>query len=287
MHVSVIAKLSVIAAIAMAISAGCANWVANEASQSTAELPFTPVGQSPGSLVVEVSFVELALDSLAESELNDSIWQWIDETKIDAAQRGRLLANGIRAGFVSNEDQFRRRLNAATVASDVIDEFLAEAEVKSDLAQGSKRLPLRFGQRYELPLRQPIEGSVVTLVNLAGDAVGQTLLRPQPVFAITARRSTHVNQVEIQFRPEIQHGTARQSWVASDSAFRIETRRETWSLPELDLDITAGQADLLIIAADLPARGLGKQMLTGIGSDQSVQQVLLLIDIAHVPSVLP
>ena len=259
------------------------NWKASDSILSGSDTPLTEVGQSPHTPVIEVSFVAIKMET-EDRDLADGIWQWVDETKIDAVQRHRLLANGIRAGFVSNEDQFRRRLAGETVQSDVVNQFLSEASVNSDLSQGSERLPLRFGRRYELPLRQPTEGNDITLLSLDDGPIGRTLVRPQHMFAITAGRGTNAKQIELQFRPEIQHGDAKQKWITSDSAFRIDTRRDTWSLPELDLDVTAGRGDLLVITADTPPRGLGRKMLTGAGSDQAQQQMLLLIEVIQVGS---
>jgi hypothetical protein len=268
-------------AMLVVVTFGCANWKASEAGLSNTESALTDLGQSSRSPAIEVSFIGMTLDS-EDNDRSDGIWQWVDETKIDAGQRRRLLANGIRVGFVSNEDQFRRRLESETVGTDVVDEFLSQASIKSDLSHGTERLPLRFGRRYELPLRQPVEGTEVTLLRIDGETIGQTLVRPQHILGVTAQRATSPNQIELLFRPEIQHGDAKQKWISSDSAFRIDTRRDTWSLPELDLSVNASESDLLVITADTPAHGLGKQMLTGSGSDQAQQQVLLLIDVAQV-----
>ena len=71
-----------------------------------------------------------------------------------------------------------------------------------------------------------------------------------------------------------------------EAALRIDTRRETWSIPELDLNLTASEQDTLVIAATTPATGLGKKMLTGTGSDHDQEQVLVLVHIAQVPTAV-
>jgi len=265
------------------VTIGCANWQASDADFLNSDSPLVNIVQSSQTPIIEISFIGMPLGS-EQTDRTDGIWQWIDETKVDTLERRRLLANGIRAGFVSNEDQFRRQLEKQTASPDVIDEFLSQASIKSDLADGTERLPMRFGRRYELPLRQPVAGTEVTLVRIDGETLGQTLVRPQHLLGITAQAATNPTQIELLFRPEIQHGDAKQKWISSDSAFRIDTRRETWKLPELDLNVTASESDLLVITADTPAHGLGKQMLSGTGSDQAQQQVLLLIDVIQVGS---
>lgn len=159
------------------LSIGCANWKTSETDYSNSDSPLADIGQSRQTPVVEVTFVGLPAVS-DDSDQSDAIWQWVDETKIDAVQRRRLLANGIRSGFVTNEDQFRRRLASETVDADVLDEFLTQAAIKSEVSHGTQRLPLRFGRRHEIPLRQPVEGTDVMLVRVDGETIGQTLLRP-------------------------------------------------------------------------------------------------------------
>ncbi len=277
------ARLAATIAVALTVSPGCANWTASDSSFSGGQSALSELGQRSGAPVIEVSFVGLPMDSKSRNRA-ESIWQWVDETRVDAATRGRLLANGIRVGFVSNQDQFQRRLARESATRDVLDEFLSEASIQSDFSQGTERLPLRFGRRYELPLRQPAEGTQVTLVRIDQETFGQTLLRPQYLMTITANPGRSPNQIELQVRPEIQHGDLRQKYITGDAALRIEARRETWSLGELELDVEAGKNDLVVITADVPAYGLGKQMLTGSGSDDADQQVLLLLKVLQIPS---
>jgi hypothetical protein len=263
-----------------AATIGCANWKASDADFSKLDSPLADVGQSQHTPVIEVTFVGVTADA-EDGDRSDGIWQWVDETKIDAVQRRHLLANGIRAGFVSNQDQFRRRLADQTSGADVLDEFLSQAAIKSDVSHGTERLPLRFGRRYEMPLRQPAEGTEVTLVRVDGETIGKTLLRPQHILGITAQRSSSANQIELRLRPEIQHGNARQKWISSDSALRIDTRRETWTLPELDLDLVAQKNDLIVISADSSTEGLAKKMFEGSGPDGAKQTTMVIIKVVQ------
>lgn len=206
-----------------------------------------------------------------------ALWQWVEETRIDAGQRRRLLANGIRVGLVTNQDQFRRRLQDRTVESGALDQFLSEAAIQSELSAGVERLPLRYGRRYELPLRQPLAGMSVTLVRSDNQTAGRTLLRPQHLLAITPHRTETAGQVRLHLRPEIQHGDLKQQWITSDSALRIDARRETWSLTELDLNASLAEGEILVISAATPFTGLGAEMFVGTAADGADQQVLLLI----------
>lgn len=265
--------------------AGCASWNSGERTATGIDDALTKVQETTRRVMLEIEFVNVAMhdDAVDQSE---SLWQWVDETVIDAGVRGRLLANGVRVGVVANPHRFQARLDGLVPQQDVLDDFLSQASVASDLSHGNKRIGLRLGRRYELPLKQPISGDHVALVRLGEQTVGRTLSQAQHLFAITATSAESPEQIHLQFRPEIQHGDARQKWVSSDSAIRIDSRRETWSLPELDIDLTAAEQTTVVIAAAMPAMGLAKEMLTGVGADQKPQQVIMLATVTQIPSAI-
>lgn len=260
---------------------GCANWTNRTTDGPVAELP--KLKENSRSLIVEVEFVPIAVDETTPDEIQ-SLWQWVDETKVDSSLRRDMAANGLRIGRVIRKDRLRTRLQAMQSGEGVLDEFLFQASVASDVSHGGRRIPMRMGRRYEMPVRQPIEGAQVTMARLNGDLVGKTLVDPQFLFAVTPTSGATAQQVNLQLRPEIQHGAMRQKWVASDTALRIDTRRETWSLDELDLNLTGVQGDLYVIGSTSEPVGVGKQMFSGKNNDNEHEQVLMLISLAQVPT---
>ena len=269
----------------MSMLCGCARWKepisSDPAFNDTAAL--RPARESSHRLLVEIEFVNVMVDA-TDPEYSAELWQWVDETVIDARVRQQLLANGIRTGFVSSEERFRAQLSSEDQETDVVDEFLAEASVASEISHGTKRLPMRFGKRVELALRQPIEGSHVAMLRHDGETIGRTLQNAQYMLAMTVTQAGTANQVQLNLRPEIQHGDTRQKWVSSGSAIRIDSRRETWSMPELDLSLLASEGDLIVFAPTQPLRGLAKHMLAGSGSNQEREQLVVLIRVLQVPS---
>ena len=265
---------------------GCAVWKEAPSSKSASSEPAAKLLQeNKRRVVLEVEFINVEMRDLDDSA---SLWQWVDETAIDAVVRSRLLSNGIRAGFVANQERFRNRLSKAVPEEDVVETFLNEASVASEISHGEKRIPIRLGRRYELPLRQPIEGSHVAMVRVDGETIGRTLQHAQYFLAVSATGADAHKQLQLHLRPEIQHGEARQQWVKADTsmALRVDNRRDTWSIPELDIDVTASEGDTLVLAAASPLSGLAKHMMTGSGADNSMEQLVLLIRIAHVPSAV-
>lgn len=236
-------------------------------------------------MILDVEFVNIAVDP-EDIDQAESLWQWVDETAIDAGLRRKLLANGIRVGFVASEERFREKLAQSTVEQDVVQKFLNEASIASDVARGRERIPMRLGHRYELALGQPIAGSHVAMVRTNGQTVGRTLNNAQYYLAVTPTQSSGIKQVDLRFRPEVHFGDARQKWVTSDTALRIDTRRDTWAIPELDLNVTASEDATLVIAATRPAKGLGKKMLMGSDSNNGEEQVVIVVQVAKVPSAV-
>ncbi len=261
---------------------GCANWK-EERRRPETRLP--GIQENARAVILQVEFLPIAVDA-SDIDSDASLWQWVDETAIDSASRQRLLVNGIRIGRVANEERFRSRLGSLATSQDVLDKFLSEASVASDVSHRGKRIPMRLGRRYELPVKQPSDGSHVTLLRLSDETIGRTLQDPQYLFAVTATAGQVSGQVHLLLRPEIQHGEMRQKWVSSDSALRIDTRRETWSIDELDVEFVGSEGDTFVIAGANPLSGLAKQMFSGTKVDQSQQQVVVLIQVDHVPTAV-
>ncbi|MCG8652802.1 MAG: hypothetical protein MI861_23385, partial [Pirellulales bacterium] len=240
------------------------------------------VRESSRAVVLKVDFVPIAIDSLGTNH-DVSLWQWVDETVVDVGSRRRWIDNGLRLGRVINEERFLTKLGEISMQQDVVGEFLAQADVASEVSHRGRRIPMRLGRRYEMPLRQPIDGSHVTMLWLNERRIGQALQDPQFLFAVTAKPGDKPDQVVLNLRPEIQHGEMKQKWVSSDSALRIDTRRETWTIEELELELTGSTGDTFVIAGTSPLRGLAKQMLSGASADNVQQQIVVLITLDHIP----
>ena len=259
---------------------GCARWK-NDSSQSTLKLP--EVHENTRSVILQIEFLPIKAD-VEDQGQDASIWQWVDETVVDAAERSRLIANGLRIGRIINIDRFRSRIDDRAPTQDVVDQFLSGASVASEVAHNAKRVPMRLGRRWELQLRQPIQGDHVTMLRLDEDTIGRTLSDPQYLFAMVATAGESTGEVNVRFRPEIQHGAMRQKWVSSDAALRIDTRRETWSIEQLDFNLSGMEGDTFVVAAAQPAAGLASQMLGGSSADNLPQQVMVVIRIDQIPS---
>ncbi len=303
--------------IASSLVGGCATWTDRSSTSTADKLPLLRLGEDRRVAAIEFDFFPIVLsetvrgaepvndlasdETVAETwasspqtvgsvsdrstqELVQSLWQWVDETGIEPGLRRRLSENGMRIGRVMEQERFMNRVQSMTPNKDRVDAFLQQAEVASESNQGRQRIQMRIGRRYELPVRQPISGTQVSLLRVDGQTIGQTVQDPQYLFAVTVSDGSTEGQLLAKLRPEIQHGSMKQTYVSSDSALRIENRRSTWSLEQLEIDLAGREGDLFVISGMDSGVGLGSKMFGGEMSDGTPQQTILLLKFAHVPT---
>jgi hypothetical protein len=281
---------SLLSAVLMMTAVGCTTWGRTGSQLNADANDQVAESTSQGSfnrkrVTLDVEFINAPSPDLKTSR-EPSVWQWVDETRIDPSLRTHMIRNGIRVGLINNEEEFRKALGPQEDDRDLVETFLAEASIASDLAHGSQSVPMRLGRRYELPLRQPLEGSHVAMLREGDELIGKTMQNAQYVLAMTSSRGKTPEQIELRIQPEIQHGDTVQKWVSSDTALRIDSRRESWQLACLNLNLNVHEGDLIVIAPTQPLRGLAKHMLSGIGSDNQDEQLILLIRVTQIPTLI-
>jgi hypothetical protein len=265
-------------------------------SQSTSS---NVVKASSSQVLLEVEFLKIDLQKSTATD-RSQLWNWVDESVIDDQQRHQLFENGFRTGLVVDAQGFRKHLQTMAGTKDVVDEFLGSASVASDLQNGRQQIAMRMGRRYELPLREPMEGSQVTMVRVDGQTIGRTLGSPQFLLALQAAELTENNRLRLRVRPEIQFGQMRQQFVGggSNSGLRIDQRRQSWSIPSLDMEWKMGLDQLIVLTMDsyastettsaspVASASLANQMFVGKNADQRDEQLVLLIRVAQIPTSL-
>ena len=90
---------------------GCAQWKDAPTLTGTEASPVGPSQEAAHRLVLEVEFINTSL-KLLDEEAFSGLWQWVDETRIDAEHRQSLLDNGIRVGRVTNLERLEKGLRA-------------------------------------------------------------------------------------------------------------------------------------------------------------------------------
>lgn len=293
----------------LTLTSGCATWKDSSSLESmNSGDPAASLSHSTSSNVVKASSSQVLLDveflklDLEKASVTDrsQLWNWVDESVIDDQQRHQLFENGFRAGLVVDSQGFRKHVRSMTGTKDVVDEFLGSASVASDLQGGSQQIAMRMGRRYELPLREPMEGSHVTMVRVEGQTIGRTLGSPQFLLALQAAELTANNRLRLHVRPEVQFGQMRQQFVGggSNSGLRIDQRRQSWPMPTLDMEWNVSKDQLIVLTTDayaspdamtthpVASTSLANQMFVGKNSDQREEQLVLLIRVSQIPTSL-
>ena len=270
------------------LSCGCASWSkwdlrgSGEDSKSTRDMPLKRVSRA---VELDTEFIQIKFDPADPDQLQ-SLWQWVDETVLAADVRSELTNNGLRIGKVVQPDRLLGRIDSlrSDESADVVDDFLTSAAVASHQSEGEKTIPMRVGRRYELPVRMPIQGDQLVIVDDQPQPVGRNLFDPQFLLAITPHSGRSAGELRFRIRPEVQHGDMRQDWVKGEAALRIDVRRESWSLDSMEFELTGSEGDLFVISEAAVRKGIGRQMFGGKTVDQLEQQTILLIRIGNIPT---
>jgi hypothetical protein len=275
--------------LAVASLSGCASW-SNwpEPSEQTGQASAAPraLSRVRRSIQLQSRFFQIHFDP-ADPDPVQSIWQWVDETVVPPAERQALHRNGLRVGKALQTQRVLEKLESLQRAEqqDVVDQFLASASVSSHQSEGTDTIPMRVGKRYEMPVRLPLEGPHVVIVDDQPQPLGRTLLDPQFLFAITPERAAASPvSLRLRVRPEVQHGDMQQDWVRGDAALRIDVRRQSWSLEDLGFALKGREGDVFVLGETWPRRGLGKLMLGGRDVDGLQQQTLVVLRLENIPA---
>jgi len=284
---------------------GCARWHADvDLGRPPRGLP--PPKRHPAGVVLETAFVSIRpatthvellardggnTDSEAEATSPSDqppvvdIWKFIDETVVVPEVRQALRRNGLRIGKAQMAGGFSEHLQQVRRTPSPTSEVLEVADVESDLSHQARQMTCRIGKRYELPVRQVATEDQVILMSLGNQTVGQTLSQTQPLFALRPV-SADARSVRLSLKPEIQHGAMRQTWVGNDAALRIENRRDSIVIDDLEADFSLEKGSVLVAGCVEPAFGLGSHFFTGKTAEGDRDQVLLMIRVVELPEVI-
>ncbi len=266
---------------------GCASWKESRTRDPAVERNSGSIGENRKRVILEVEFVNIAVDT-DDIDQSASLWQWIDETAIDADLRRKLFANGIRVGFVASEERFSpasgkvhdRAERGGNLSQPSLgrQRCVTRRKADSDAAGTSLRIAAPTADRGQ-PCRNGANGREKR--SAEHSATHSTS------WPITPTQASGVKQVDLHFRPEIQFGDARQKWISSDTAMRIDTRRDVWSIPELDLTVTAERTRHACDRGHIPGRGTGQAHADGNRFRITTRNRLsLIVRVAQVPSAV-
>lgn len=269
---------------------GCASWRnadppsigRRSGGNRAAETLLKPTASRVNRVVLRAQFVPYALDDSTRSTVND-LWSLTDDSQIPWESRKAWAENGLRAGVILSTETMNERLESLETTSDRVTSFLNEANIAGDVSRGITTIPMKMGVRKELPLRHPIEGSHVAMLADGDQVIGRTLQAAQYLMSITASPADSVRRLRLRLQPEIQHGVAKQKYLSSQAAIRIDSRRDSWVLDPLAIDWVTQDGAALLMGPTETETGLASAMLGGQNAQGEDERMLLVIHVDQVP----
>ena len=234
---------------------------------------------SPDSVVLELFFVRFPY---GDEEINGPMWEEIDEQRLSNSLRANLAKNGFRAGVVSGAvpAALRRRLDDEPDVEQPEYGVAVELEREPSLVRrrwqirAAERRPILASGIYEkLPLLYASHGA-------DGGVGGRPYERAQCLFSAKAFPQG-AGRARLEILPEVEFGDPKNNWVASDTSFRLEPRRESIGFDDLRINTLLESGEMLVIGC-LPNRSgsLGHFFCSDEISD-SLQQKLVILRLAQ------
>lgn len=250
----------------LTLLAGCSLW--HEEPEPVSELPAIRI--PPDSVMIAITTILLPSN---RPDIQDAIWNQVDEQNIDADVRQRLAANGFRVGVVGIHvpeelvQRFQQGSSEAGIAKEV------------DVMQKQRRVSCRHLQRVPIMTGESQEELIVLHNNVtSGRVSGRPLTNAQCCLAARCFVEPN-NMIRLQITPEIHHGQMQQHFIPGDGAWQIETGLEREVYDDLQFESALMPGHTLMIGTTTEAAGLGHAFFAT--SSGSPMQKIMLIRLAQ------
>lgn len=248
--------------------------------------PLRAVRPSPDSVQIEVIWARCDLN---DSELNDAVWNEIDETQIEPAAHRALARNGFRVGIVTGTppDAIARllKMSAAPPADANDDGGLKTLDLQQDAKIYGRRRNLRRGERMEIRASENL-AAMPLLVARDRDVHGRTFHDAQAIYALSVDPQPD-QTVRVELTPEIQFGPAQMRWTGGDDGIDVVLRqlpmrdREVFEAMRMNVRLAPGE---MLVLAGLPDSGSRPaHYFHTADSAAGREQKIMLIRLAQVP----
>lgn len=234
--------------------------------------PLSQCSPSADSVTLEIFF---ARGPLGNATINGKLWNEIDEQRLPAEVRRRLLENGFRAGVVGGHvpDDLARLLTLTDKQTNSGKEP-APVRLDADPNVNLRVLQARVGKRNEVICSGTYEQ--LPLLERERDQVrGHTYSQAEGRLALKAFPETP-NRVQLELVPEVHYGEQQPRWVGSDGILRLDAGKPRKVFDDLQLRVTLAPGEMLVMTSlpDKPG-SLGHYFFTQPTSEQQSQQLLV------------
>jgi hypothetical protein len=268
----------------LALTGGCSLFPGDAMVAGTS--PLRAVRPSADSVQIEVIWARCDPN---DAELNDTVWNEIDETQVEPAAHRELARNGFRVGVVTGTppDAIARLLKMSdTPQADAPDEGgLKTLDLAGDAQIYGRRRNLRRGERMEVRASESLT-SMPLLVARGQDVHGRTFHDAQAIYALSVDPQPD-QTVRVELTPEIQFGPAQMRWTGGDDGIDVVLRqlpmrdREMFESMRMNVRLAPGE---MLVLAGLPDSGSRPgHFFHTADSAAGREQKIMLIRLAQVP----
>jgi len=260
--------------LAVLVMAGCSTPLHQGKS------PLAAAQMSPDSVVLEMFFVRYPF---GDPNVNEKLWEEIDEQQFKPELRERLARNGFRVGLVSG--QMPVELSKLLQLSDKPPPTTEIGGGQVDDLDKQPRVvrrhqQIRAGQRSDI-VASGIYAELPVLMCEPGQLCGQTYHEAQGILAVKSYPQPD-GRVRLELVPELQYGQPRQRWIPNQGVIRLETSRPSRPFDDMALSADLAPGAMLIFGSLSNRPGsLGHHFFTDNENEGRLEQKLLIVRLAQ------
>jgi hypothetical protein len=244
----------------------CSSW--KESFNEPLQLPAQRL--APDTVGLEITFVRVPAGQL---DLNEQIWQHVDEQCVDAQARMDLNRNGFRTGLVGSQlpDPLRRLLDEQKQQNG-LDQLISS---QTDVLAQNRQLQSRSGQRSEIVAGPPQPEIVVLKSPKQGKVEGRPFSDAQCILATRCFPQSD-GGVQLELIPEVHHGSPKKQWVAGEGTFHMLSGREREVFADLKMLLTLSPGQTVVLSCTSDEKGLGQNFFVESGRGAAQQKFFLI-----------
>lgn len=190
------------------------------------------------------------LPPAAEVDEQASLWQFVQEERLDEGLRAQLRRNGLRAGVVGGvpPKQIERLLNPRP-AEATEDADGAVSRLSAPTGVNKQEMTVRPGEPAQINASEIVDEITLLLADRNGPW-GETFQRVQAIYKVGVEPRTGGGRL-VSIAPELHHGESRMRWVADGAGAitRPKATREERPFPELRVEASLTVGEMLLVTS--------------------------------------
>ncbi len=233
--------------------------------------PLAPLETTPSQVALEVVFLRLVGP---DADVDEAVWQEVDEQSLSAESRRRLAGNGFRVGIVGKRmpDELARLFENVRLADG------SAATVQADPGQTVATRQWMFldaGQRGEI-IASAVQPECHVLHVERGEVFGKTYQNGQAEFSVSIA-PTDDGRSAVKLVPEVHYGAFRQRYVRGEGMFQLDTSRQKEVFDRLAIDAALSPGEIIVISSIAEKRGsLGHRFFNEKIAEKRAAKILFI-----------